>query len=168
MMSSASADKVREMSEAERNRVLSDLCDHVGIAEDIKERGKFYYSLLAWIYKNTASSKHAEDSSVFGQSSLKIVEFFDRDMRPFARASATDAKKFIRYVVQSKAHPLHADFVRIATAAGTPRDPELAYDGITATSLPEGHYRLANSIRDKRLREMEENAAARDVPRGTR
>jgi len=151
-MLGATATKVREMSMAERDVKFDGLCDELGVPEDRDSRQTFYYSVIAWITMNTASTENGVDSTVGGEySSQRMLEFFDYDLRPFARALAPDAKTFISFVVDTREHPLHDPILSLARKFGVPKTAYLIYDGIGGAKITEGESRIAEEIKVARL-----------------
>jgi len=151
-MLGATATKVREMSTAERDAKFEGLCDELGLPEDRDSRQTFYYSVIAWITMNTASTENGVDSTVGEKySSQRMLEFFDYDLRPFARALAPDAKTFISFVVDTREHPLHDPILSLARRYGVPKMAYLIYDGIGGAKITEGESRIAEDIKVARL-----------------
>lgn len=150
-MMRASATKVRDLTKEERDNTFAALCDHLGVPETEEDRDAFYYSVIGWIYVNTASIENGVESLVDRYSSADMLSFFGHDMRPFSRALADDAYVFVNFVCGTHDHEMHEVFVRIAIQCGCRDRPHLAYDGMDRRALSAGDYRLYISIKRQRL-----------------
>jgi len=151
VMMLATATKAREMSQAQRTVAFDGLCDVLGVPEESEDRLKFYYSVIAWIFMNTASTENGIDSLVDRYSSRQMLEFFDHDLRPYARATASDAREFLAFVSGERLHPMHDTVVRMATQYGVPKTPWLLYDGIDGMKLTGSEFKLYSDIKRQRL-----------------
>lgn len=143
------------------------LCDHLGI-EDQEERVEFYYSLLFWLFKNTASGEHGQDSTIgTGQYSAQdVMHFFDNDIRPFATAAADDAVKLIRSIYYNREHPHHDEVVTIGTQNMVPNTPWVAYDGYEGvTKTTKSDHAAASKIKAARLSDSTNYNLNSDAPR---
>jgi len=150
-MMRASATKVRDLTKEEREAAFSQLCDHLGVPETEEDRDAFYYSVIGWIFVNTASTENGVESLVDRYSSADMLAFFGHDLRPFSRALADDAYVFINFVCETRDHEMHETFVRIAVQSGCKDRPHLAYDGMDRRLLSAGEFRLYTSIKRQRL-----------------
>jgi hypothetical protein len=151
-MMGASATKVREMTPADRDVKFESLCDKLGLPEEREARMSFYFSVIAWITMNTASTENGIDSVVGERySSQEMLEHFDHDLRPFARALAPDAKSFITLIADTQDHPLHDRVMALARKYGVSKTPWLIYDGIDAAKITERENSIAEDVKFARL-----------------
>jgi len=151
VIAASTATKVRDMSEATRNLKFNELCDKLEVPEPVQHRMAFYFSFIAWITLNTASTENSQESDIGGYPSLEVLKFFNYDIRPMARAMAEDAKMYITEVAQNASHELSEKFNDLARAHSVPKMPYLIYDGIDAARLTAYEIKLAESIKLQRL-----------------